>query len=261
MPSKVLNGLDLTGTKIINVGSPSSGGDAVNKTYVDNVAAGLDAKQSVRAATTANITLTGTQTVDGVALIALDRALVKNQTTASQDGIYIVAAGAWTLAADSQTGTLTSGALVSVEEGTLNGSKSFVLTNANPITVGTTAQVWSPFSAGNTYTAGVNGGLVLTSSAFSVLLDSSPGLLLGAGGIKVDPAYSGLAKRYAVNVPASTPATITHALGTLDVGVSVYEISTGNLVEPDVAVTSTSVVTLTFGTAPTVGQYRCVVIG
>jgi hypothetical protein len=66
---------------------------AATKQYVDNAITGLDFKQSVRAATTANITLSGTQTIDGVALIAGDRILVKDQSTANQNGIYVVAAG------------------------------------------------------------------------------------------------------------------------------------------------------------------------
>lgn len=252
------SGLDLGGTVITNAGSPSASTDVPNKAYVDNVAAGLDAKQSARAATTANITLSAPQTIDGISVIAGNRVLVKNQTTASANGIYQVNAGAWTLTADSQTGTLTSGALVSIEEGTANGAKAFVLTTVNPITVGTTSQVWSPFSAGTTYTAG--NGLQLGAGSFSILLDSSPGLLSAGSGLKVDPAYSGLAKRYAANVTAgSTTATMTHGLGTADLIVQVVEVSTGNVVEPDISVNSTTIV-LTFAVAPTTNQFRVIAI-
>lgn len=80
--------------------------------------------------------------------------------------------------------------------------------------------------------------------------------LAGGGG-----GGSGTVDKYAVNVPAFNPATINHALATLDVVVAVYEISTGNLVFPDVDLTDANNVNLTFAVAPTVGQYRAVVLG
>lgn len=100
----------------------------------------LVGKQPCRAATTANITLSGTQTVDGVALIATDRCLVKNQTTGSQNGIYVVAAGAWARSTDANTtGQLLGGQLFPISEGTANGNRVAVLTTDDPITIGTTA--------------------------------------------------------------------------------------------------------------------------
>ena len=87
----------VNGFKILNVATPVSGTDAVNKTYVDGLLQGLDIKSSVRVATTpggGNISLTGTQTIDGIALSAGDRVLVKNQTLEQDNGIYVVAAGA-----------------------------------------------------------------------------------------------------------------------------------------------------------------------
>lgn len=258
MATKFMNGIDVQSQKVINVASPTTGTDAANKAYVDNTAAGINIKTSVAAATTANITTTAPQTIDGVAVIAGNRVLVKNQTTASQNGIWIVAAGAWTLAPDSITGELNNGALVTVEAGTVNAAKSFILTTVDPITVGTTALVWSPFSAGTSYTAGV--GLALTGSSFAVV--PGAGIIADGTSTRVDPAAVTSAKKFAINVPSgSTTATITHNLGTLDLGVSVYEISSGNLVMPDIQVTTTNTVTLTFATAPTTGQYRAVVDG
>jgi hypothetical protein len=99
-------------------------------------------KQFVQVATTANITLSGTQTIDGVAVTVGTRVLVKNQTTAANNGIYVVAAGAWTRATDANTAALLLGAKVTVISGNTNSSLSFQQTEVN-ITLGTTAIAWS----------------------------------------------------------------------------------------------------------------------
>lgn len=96
-------------------------------------------------ATTANITLSGAQTIDGVAVVATNRVLVKNQSTAANNGIYVAAAGAWTRATDfDQTSEVVTGSYVQVDGGTQAGA--WVLTTTGTITVGTTAQTWRPFS-------------------------------------------------------------------------------------------------------------------
>ncbi|MGD0420546.1 MAG: hypothetical protein ABSA68_13370 [Xanthobacteraceae bacterium] len=101
-------------------------------------------KQACLAATTANITLSGTQTVDGVALSVGERVLVKNQSTASQNGIYVVQSGAWTLATDfAQSNEVLSGCRVFVTTGTVNALSEWELTTPDPITVGTTSLTWS----------------------------------------------------------------------------------------------------------------------
>jgi hypothetical protein len=96
--------------------------------------------KSVRAATTANITLSGTQTVDGVALVAADRCLVKNQTTGANNGVYAVASGAWTRTTDAASaGQLFGGLLVPISEGTANGNQVAQLTTDDPVTIGSTS--------------------------------------------------------------------------------------------------------------------------
>lgn len=101
------------------------------------------AKKSVKAATTANITLSGTQTVDGIALVANDRVLVKNQTTTSANGIYIVSATAWTRAPDADTSSELAGAVVNVDAGTVNGGLRFDSDFKTTDTLGTTAVTWN----------------------------------------------------------------------------------------------------------------------
>lgn len=109
----------------------------------------LDHKQSVRAATTANITLSGTQTIDGIVLAVGDRVLVKNQSTASANGIYVVSGSAWTRATDADTGSkLNSGAVIPVEEGTLQGNSRWQLTTDGAVSIGSTSLVFADVTAG-----------------------------------------------------------------------------------------------------------------
>lgn len=100
-------------------------------------------KKACRVATTANITLSGTQTIDGIAVVAGDRVLVKNQTTASQNGIYDVSASTWTRSVDANTASYLAGALVSVDLGTTNGGKVYDTDFKSTDTVGTTAMTWN----------------------------------------------------------------------------------------------------------------------
>lgn len=97
------------------------------------------AKKSVKAATTANITLSGTQTIDDIALVAGDRVLVKNQTTQAENGIYVVSATAWARSADADTISKIAGACVNVDSGTTNGGWRFDTDLKTTDTLGTTA--------------------------------------------------------------------------------------------------------------------------
>ena len=100
-------------------------------------------KKCVKAATTANITLSAPQTIDGVSLIAGDRVLVKNQTTASANGIYIVQAAAWTRPPDADTISKLAGAIVSVDAGTVNGGVHYDTDIKTTDVLGTTSMVWN----------------------------------------------------------------------------------------------------------------------
>lgn len=99
-------------------------------------------KRSVRVATTANITLSGTQTIDGVAVVAGDRVLVKDQTAQAENGIYVVAAGAWSRAADANLASELGAATVGVDSGIANGGYSFDTDFKSTDTLGTTAMPW-----------------------------------------------------------------------------------------------------------------------
>ena len=138
--------------------TPSASTDIANKSYVDTVAQGLDTKASVVAATTVNITLSGTQTVDGIALIAADRCLVKNQTLSQNNGIYDVSAGAWTRSTDMNTWAQVPGAYVFVETGTTQADTGWVCTSDAGGTLGTTPITWAQFSGASSGVSSITFG-------------------------------------------------------------------------------------------------------
>jgi len=144
------------------------------KSYVDNALSGLKWKQSVLCATTANITLSGEQTIDGQ-LTSGSRVLVKNQTTGSQNGIYVSSSGAWTRATDADTSAEITQATVFVQQGTLYADTQWTCSTDN-ITLGTTALTFSQVSGAGTYSAGA--GLSLTGNQFAI--DSTVATLTGS---------------------------------------------------------------------------------
>lgn len=158
--------LNMGSQLITNVATPVSSGDAATKAYVDAIAEGLDVKASVRVATTANITLSGTQTIDGVAVISGDRVLVKNQTVPAENGIYVVAAGAWARATDANVSAeVTSGMFTFITEGTVAGNTGWALTTDDPIVLATTSLTFSQFSGPTNIAAAIDNASETTTPA------------------------------------------------------------------------------------------------
>jgi hypothetical protein len=146
--------------------APTGATDLVNKQYVDYYAAGLSWKAPVTVASTANIaTLSGLLTIDTVTLVAGETVLVKDQSTAADNGIYVVSAGAWTRSVGADVWEEFIGAIVFVVEGTQTGSAWFCTAQPGG-TLGVTAINWSNFSVASTYTAGT--GLTLAGTQFSI---------------------------------------------------------------------------------------------
>ena len=158
-----------TFTNITSSSAPTANNHVATKTYVDSVAQGLVVKASVRTATTANITLTNTQTLDGIVLAAGDRVLVKDQSTASENGIYLVVdGGSWTRATDFDANSEVKGAFCFIEEGTANADKGFVCTTDGTITLDTTSLAFTQFTGSSTGASLAGTGLTKTGSTFSV---------------------------------------------------------------------------------------------
>jgi hypothetical protein len=312
---RLLTGTDLNGQRAVNAADAVSPTDLTTLEQVQaaiaSAVSGLTYKQSVRVATTSALpavtataqTLTETAagpalpSIDGVALSVNDRILVKNQVTTAQNGIYVVSnlggvstPFVLTRAADSNSPSgLAEGSTAVVGEGTANADVQYTQITTGAIVVGTTGLVYVNSSA-TTYTAGnglqlianafsillqstpglqvsglglavllgTNSGLTRT-SGLSVLLDSTPGLVLGAGGLKVD--YSTITRKASFASTSGTTTTCTHNFGTTDVLVGIIDQTSFAQVYADSVSTSINVVTVTFGASVGAGAYRITVMG
>ena len=180
--------LAMSGNKITGLGTPTASTDAANKAYVDNAIQGLDAKASVRVASTANLNLTGTQTVDGVALVVGDRVLVKNQDTPAANGLYTVSSGTWTRTTDGDTWDELVAAYVFVEDGTTNGRNGFLCTITQGGTIGVTSISWVQFNSAGQIDAG--NGLTKTGNRLDVATASADRIVVNPDNI--DLAVTGI---------------------------------------------------------------------
>ena len=161
------------GNRITSLGDPAASTDAATKAYVDGLLQGFDWKQSVKVATTGPGTLSSSfangSVIDGVTLSTGDRILVKNQTNASENGIYVVnPTGAPTRANDANSSAdVTAGLTVFISQGTSGGNSSWSLTTDDTVTLGTTALSFTQVAGGSLYNAGA--GLALNGSSFDVV--------------------------------------------------------------------------------------------
>ncbi len=190
-------------TSVTVTQDPISGLQLATKQYVDAVAQGLNVKPAVLLATTANITLSGEQSIDGFTTSS-SRVLVKNQSTQANNGIYVSNASTWTRAVDAATWAQLISAFVFVEQGTTQADTGWVCTVDPGGTLGVTAVTWAQFSGAGTYTAGT--GLTLTGSQFSLTAPVTTAL----GGTGSTSALT----QYGVVYGSTTSAMATTLAGT-----------------------------------------------
>ena len=212
--------VDLNGQKITDLADPVDATDAANKGYVDSVAQGLDFKDSVRCATVTNIALTSaTTTVDNITLVEGDRVLVKDQTTASENGIYVInASGGWDRSPDANAaGEISSGTFVYVDAGAVNERRAYVCTTTVTITPGVTANNWTQFS-GSALPGGL-GYLAVQDGGTGRQTLTTNSLLAGNGTAPVNfvSGSAGQVLTYTASGPAYT-STLDSSTLTIDAG-------------------------------------------
>lgn len=288
---------DFNTQRLTNLGSPTNANDAVNKTYADALSSGRDWKDSVRVATVAalpantrsgnvltadangSINVAG---VDGIDDLAQgERILVKNEDDDENNGLYDVttvgsAGTAWVLtrSADADSSVeVTSGLTVSVEEGTLGGTR-WVLTTSGAITLNTTALSFTKDASESTTVSnvgtsgvGVFDGMSGNQINLRKVKSGSAKLTVALNGqtveIDIVPSELGLPQGYSTDVGdgAATSIAVTHNLGTTDVLVEVVDNATGKTFNiNDVDRTNANTVTLGFLTAPATDAYRVLIV-
>jgi hypothetical protein len=255
--------MNLGGQRLTNIAQASANTDSARWdqviAYVTAAVQGQTAiKTPVRVYVAGTITLSGLQTVDGVSLNAGDRVAIGGMTT--QNAIYVVASGAWTLAPDSTTGSQwTEGTEFLVSEGTTYTGAIFRQTTSGAITLGTNALAFTQTFKLNVYTGD---SITTTITGSTIAVKNGYGLITSTGSLSVDTTV--FVRKYSTTITgdgSTTTFTVTHGLGTTDVEVGSRD-SNGARVELDHVPTTTTALTVSFTTAPTAGTtYRVTVQG
>ncbi len=223
-------------------------------------------KKSVRAATTANITLSGLQTIDTVVLAAGNRVLVKNQTAPRENGIYVVASGAWTRSVAADGSTEIDSAIVAVDEGAVNGGYYFTNVFKSTDVVGTTNMPWyRAVHENGTWGINVSGSAATLTTARTLTIGNTGKTFNGGANVAWTLAEIGVTgefsnRKYVATFgdATNTAYTITHNLGTRDLIIQLYDAATYDTIYADVARTSTTQATVTFSRPPGANAIRIV---
>ena len=170
--TQAANSVAISGGTITGLGSPSASSDAATKNYVDNLVTGLKTRIITRVATTGNINLTNAlengDTLDGITLATGNKVLVKDQTDATENGIYdVVASGAASRNTDYNTVAELAGQLVIVQEGSANADKIFLCTTDNSGSIGSVNIVFTVVTPSNVGDVTLNGVQTLTNKTLT----------------------------------------------------------------------------------------------
>lgn len=249
-------------SKPINLPAPTASGDAANKAYVDAAIEGIAWKDSARVATSSNINLASPgATLDGITMATSDRFLARGQTTAADNGIYVWngAATPATRAADASTAAELEQAVVTIEEGTDAGT-SWRQTAVN-FTLGSGSVAFTSFGTGSPSASETTAGIMEIATLAEVDAGSDDARAVTALKLATH-ANRKLKSSTDVGDGSATQYTITHNFNTRDVSVQVRR-NSGNYenIVCEIDRTSVNAVRLTFATAPTSNQYRCLILG
>jgi hypothetical protein len=263
MARKFFTDIDLQSTsKVINVPTPSAAGDAVPKSYVDSAVEGLAWKDSARVGTQSNINLASPgATIDGVTMASQDRVLVRNQSTQSQNGIYVWngASTALTRSLDASTFAELEQAIITVEEGTDAGT-TWRQTQVNG-TIDVSNVLFTSFAAAAPAASETTAGIAELATQAEVDAGTDDARIITP--LKL-ANWSGRLRKVSTSIGdgSATSYVVTHNLNTRDVIIRVFP-NSGEYddVEVDVQRTSTTTATLVFATAPASNAYRVVVLG
>lgn len=263
MARKIFTDFDFqSASRVTNLPTPSAAGDGVPKSYVDSLVEGLAWKDSCRVATQANLNLSSPgATIDGITMASADRVLVRSQSTASENGIYVWNGSAVTMtrALDASTFAELEQAITTVEEGTSAGT-SYRQDQVNG-TIGSSTVSWVTFGTAAPAASETTAGIAEIATQAEV--DAGTDDLRIVTPLKL-ATWSGRLRKVSTNVGdgSATSYVVTHNLNTRDVIIRVFP-NSGDYddVEVDVQRTSTTTATLVFATAPASNAYRVVVIG
>lgn len=215
------------GFKLTNLGDGTNPADAVNKSQLDAAVAAItsgSAKNVVRLATTANITLVGTQTIDGVAGSEDDRVFVKNQTLPAQNGIYLMKSGAWVRTTDADTWTELVGAIVPIAEGTANHDTLWLITADQGGTLDTDPVTAVQLPGPSDILAGA--GLTRTGQTIDVVA-ADTSLTVGANNVAVNPGDGiEISSGVRVKLDGSTIARSSSGIKVADAGITETQLNT-----------------------------------
>ena len=254
------NGLNLSNTKITNLAGGSAPSDAATYGQLQAFLSGLAWKQPVRAASTTAVTVASPgAALDGVTLAVGDRVLLKNQTAAAENGVYVWngAATALTRATDANTGSQVTAAAVLVREGGTNADRAYTQT-ADNVTLGTTPLTWTQFGGMATYTGDGQG---VTVNGTTITLVPGIGIVNTAAGVAIDTSVVARKHAQTIGDGTATTVTVTHNLGTRDITYDLWFVANGETFDADVTITDLNHITVTTAAPLGAGTARIVVIG